>query len=215
MIIATDLDGTLTTGQMGRAVGRYLSDIRPTKGYRRFFWRQFPRYVSARLGLLDMRKFKTGWALAMPVLFKGFTVEEMEKMFAYVVEHELWPNRRQDIVAELQQKKAEGYEIVIVSGAYQPMLAHFAKRLGAAALGTPLEMVDGTATGRIVEPLNVGPSKVQQLETFLNGRPLALAYGDSVDDLPMLELAETPVAAYPDAKLQHIAQEKGWRIIGT
>jgi phosphoserine phosphatase len=31
----------------------------------------------------------------------------------------------------------------------------------------------------------------------------------------MLELAETPVAAYPDAKLQHIAQEKGWRIIGT
>lgn len=39
------------------------------------------------------------------------------------------------------------------------------------------------------------------------------AYGDSLDDLPMLELVERPVAVNPSSELRLVAEERGWRII--
>jgi phosphoserine phosphatase len=38
------------------------------------------------------------------------------------------------------------------------------------------------------------------------------AYGDSVHDLPMLELAGTAVAVRPDARLRRVAAARGWAI---
>jgi phosphoserine phosphatase len=41
----------------------------------------------------------------------------------------------------------------------------------------------------------------------------AYYYGDSVDDLPVLEVVGNPVCVYPKAKLRNIARRNGWRII--
>ena len=38
-------------------------------------------------------------------------------------------------------------------------------------------------------------------------------YSDSVNDLPLLEKAQTPVATNPDARLRQIATDRGWRIL--
>lgn len=39
------------------------------------------------------------------------------------------------------------------------------------------------------------------------------AYGDSLDDLPMLELVEYPVVVNPSDNLRAVAIERGWRIL--
>lgn len=213
MIIATDFDGTLTTGAMGRATGEYLTANGKEALYKPFMRKQLPRYILAKLGLYNMRRFKTGWAVEMVSLFKGFSTDELHRMFAYVVENELWAKRRPLVVEELIRHQAAGHRVVIVSGAYQPMLELFAARLNAEAFGTPLEMVDGHAAGRIVEPLNIGAHKVNRLKDVLHGASLDMAYGDTLDDLPMLMLSQTPVAVYPDKRLRTVALEKGWRIL--
>jgi phosphoserine phosphatase len=38
-------------------------------------------------------------------------------------------------------------------------------------------------------------------------------YSDSINDLPLLEKANVPVATNPDERLRAIAQARGWRIL--
>ena len=38
-------------------------------------------------------------------------------------------------------------------------------------------------------------------------------YSDSMNDLPLLERVNHPVATNPDARLRALAQERGWRVL--
>ena len=41
----------------------------------------------------------------------------------------------------------------------------------------------------------------------------ATFYSDSINDLPLLEAVDHPVATNPDDRLRAIAAERGWRIL--
>ncbi len=45
------------------------------------------------------------------------------------------------------------------------------------------------------------------------GAALAAAYGDSLADVPLLEMAAEPVAVAPDPELRALAVARGWRIL--
>ena len=49
------------------------------------------------------------------------------------------------------------------------------------------------------------------LEVYLSQ---SFAYGDSIFDVPVLELVGNPVAVYPDSQLWDYASQREWRIIG-
>jgi phosphoserine phosphatase len=59
--------------------------------------------------------------------------------------------------------------------------------------------------------------KVARVEQWLRAGPfragVARFCGDSINDLPLLEKVQEPVATNPDARLQAIATERGWRIL--
>lgn len=62
--------------------------------------------------------------------------------------------------------------------------------------------------------------KIDRIHAWLQAQGLGLddfdeiwAYSDSRNDLPMLELANHPVATNPDAVLRQTASERGWPII--
>jgi phosphoserine phosphatase len=38
-------------------------------------------------------------------------------------------------------------------------------------------------------------------------------YSDSMNDLPLLECSDVPVATNPDERLRALAQSRGWRIL--
>jgi phosphoserine phosphatase len=85
---------------------------------------------------------------------------------------------------------------------------------GVVALGTPLEVEGGVFTGRLRGPVRSGAHKAEYLRKLLRGEALYAAYGDSLPDLSMLELAEQPVVVYPEPRLRALAVERNWRVIG-
>jgi len=96
----------------------------------------------------------------------------------------------------------------------------------AAALGVP-ELIavelergaDGWITGEIAGVPSMREGKVVRVTHWLAARGLdwldveTTFYSDSMNDLPLLERVEHPVATNPDPRLRTLALERGWRIL--
>ncbi len=215
MIIATDLEGTLTTGETWRGIGKYLAQHGRAMTYRTFFLTHLPGALLSKLGLISKQRFRDRWIADLPRLLRGYTVAQWNDVAEWVVEHELWPQRRVTLIDEIMSHRQDGYRLVLVSGTYQPVLDAFARRLDAEAVGTPLELANDRATGRLAGAINNAEAKAGRLRAFLAGSLPDIAYGDTAADLPMLGLSKIPVAVYPDAQLRKAASKGGWRIIET
>jgi phosphoserine phosphatase len=78
---------------------------------------------------------------------------------------------------------------------------------------------DDWFTGEIRGIPSMREGKVQRMEQWLAARGLSwdavhsTFYSDSMNDLPLLERVDVPVATNPDARLRAIAAQRGWRIL--
>lgn len=219
-LVVTDMDGTLATVETWRGVHAWIRAHHPSAAARRFIAVQLPRVVIARLGLVDKEAFRARWLSDHARLLRGVPEDRLPAMGEWVVEHHLWPARRQraiDAVAAVASQLRSGgarVEVVLASGAYQPIADAFAARVGAdRALATPLEIVDGLATGRLALPAQSGDQKAAAVRALAAGRPIAVAFGDTAADVPMLALAQRAIAVAPDARLRRFAGDRGWEIL--
>ena len=86
-------------------------------------------------------------------------------------------------------------------------------------IATETQIENGRFTGRPEGTLNMRAGKVARLHAWLAGRGANLAgfastaYSDSINDLPLLEAVDEPVAVDPDARLLGIAEARGWRLL--
>ncbi|MBK6745608.1 MAG: HAD family hydrolase [Ottowia sp.] len=86
-------------------------------------------------------------------------------------------------------------------------------------IATDCELADGSFTGRTQGTLNMREGKVTRLHEWLRARGHALdqfdstAYSDSINDLPLLSVANHPVAVDPDPRLAEQARERGWPVV--
>ena len=213
--VASDLEGTLTAGETWRGVGRYLKRHGRGKGYRAFLLSRVPGVLAAKAGLADEQAVKDGFIVGMARLFRGMPRTEVERMAEWVVKEELWPKRREEVLGELEGHKESGSRVVIAAGGYQPVVEAFARRIGAEAVGTPLEFSGGRATGRLVGAVNTGVVKAERLRERVGAEELRAAYGDTAADVPMLGMSDVPVAICPDPGLRKEASKRGWRTLGT
>ena len=125
----------------------------------------------------------------------------------------------------VQDHQAAGDKVVIVTATNA-----FVTRPIADAFGVPdLIAVDlarddapggtGWFTGAIAGVPSFREGKVQRVGMWLAERGLdwgtvhTTFYSDSINDLPLLEKADTPVATNPDERLHAIATQRGWRIL--
>lgn len=219
-VIASDMDGTLTSHETWRGVHAWLLAHHRTPAVRRFIWVRLPQVIAFRLGVLPKESFRAGWLAGQARLLRGLRVDELEAMGEWVVEEHLWPARRRAVLerldAELAAARAThpGARFVIATGAFQPVAAAFARRAGADdALGTPLEVRDGVATGGLAAPVATGERKAAGVTALAGGGMIHAAFGDSGEDVPMLRLAAHPVAVAPDKLLRAQAQAAGWDIV--
>ena len=213
MIIASDLEGTLTSGTTWKAVGRYLVQHGRQRAYRLFFATHLLGVPLVKTRLIQEQIYRMRWMTDLARLLKGMTSAELVQMAAWVVEHELWPKRRAMILEELRAFQEQGHQVLLATGAYQEVAEAFAHRIGAVAIGTPLEMQDGHATGQLACPINNGQYKADNLRPYLKGAILDIAYGDSLADMPMLELSQSPVVVCPEPALHTLAVQRDWRMV--
>ena len=211
-IVAFDLEGTLSAGIAWEGMRDYLVAHGEGDKFRRFFRKNFLRVLAFRVGILrNERAFKERWILGMMRLFAGYTPERFAEVSAWVADRTFWHHRRVAVVEELIAYQEKDARVIVVSGMFEPILQQFAAKLQVEFMGTAIEVVNGRLTGEIVGQLNVGPPKAEKLQQ-LPGK-LVAAYGDTMRDIPMLELAETAVAVHPDAILRETAVQRGWRIL--
>lgn len=210
--VATDLEGTLTTGATWRGFGNYLKQYRSALAYNLFLAVRLPMPVLVATGLLDQQRAKSAWIADQLKLFTEATVDDVRHMAEWVVEHEMWPRRRPEVLSEVAAHQANGHHIILATGTYQPIAEAFAARIGAEALGTPLKFVDGKLVG-IDAPVSVKGEKADNLRERIGDGPVIAAYGDTASDIPMLSMAEQPTAVHPDRRLRAAAEARGWRII--
>ena len=144
-----------------------------------------------------------------------------------------WESLRQRFLAEwivpriprdamvLVSEHLAAQELVVMTTATNRFLTELtAEHFGIAhLLATEPEQREGIFTGRPTGTLNMREGKVTRLNAFLAERGLALAdhtsaaYSDSINDLPLLQAVDLPVAVDPDARLHAIARERGWRVL--
>lgn len=224
-IIASDLEGTLTTGRTWQALADYLAKHGSKYGgawrYRRNFWWRYPIIAATKIPAIgkrvDVPALQQQWMVDLLALFAGASEADFADIAAWVVDHHLWPKRREDVLAHLKNYgKNYGGKLIVASGAYQPIVQAFADKLGAEAIGTPLEVVtraaQPTLTGKTNGAINTAHAKRQRLEHYLQGQTLDVALGDTSEDIPMLALSQQALAVYPDKILAAHAATYHWQI---
>ncbi|HLA86769.1 MAG TPA: haloacid dehalogenase-like hydrolase [Anaerolineales bacterium] len=166
----------------------------------------------AKNGLIDWQIWGQKLMVDSLAYIKDANPKKLIQASEWVVGHDLWKNRREDVVARLIKHREDGAKVYIASSVVEPFIEPFAKRIGAQVIGTPVEIVNGRV--KMVGQLMANEKKIEQVLSRLGVERLDIAYGDTVLDIPLLEHADQPVAVYPDAKLKSIALERGWEIIG-
>ena len=131
------------------------------------------------------------------------------------------PAIRPQALALVEQHRAQGDTLVMVTATNEFVTAPIAQAFGIDTLiAVQLERDrNGELTGRIAGTPSFGPGKVVRLQQWLEQQGLtwegvrSTFYSDSINDLPLLEKVNHPVATNPDARLRAVAQQRGWPIL--
>ena len=188
-VAAFDFDGTLSTRDNFLP---YLRIVAGTRDLARAIAAAAPALAASRQ---DPRQRDVAKAIVIRSTLAGRSEAYLRDLGAryarLVVARHLAP----DTVARLEQHRADGHTIVLVSASLHVYLDPIAELLGVdAVLATALEVdADGRCTGEIAGANVRGVEKVRRLDEWLAGRDavdaLIHAYGDSSGDDELLARA--------------------------
>ena len=210
-----DLDNTLLIGDSDYAWNVFLIDEGwVDEGRYRAQNKQF--YADYERGELDMDAY---FAFSLqPFVEHGLAA--MEALLPKFIETRVIP-----MVApgapDLLREHADKTRVIITATSRfitQPIADHFAEVAGLEALiATDPEIVDGRATGRIDGTPNYQAGKLDKLQQWIaaSGKTFGetWAWSDSINDLPLLAMADHAFATHPDDKLRAEAEARGWPVI--
>lgn len=124
------------------------------------------------------------------------------------------PQAAKDLVRQHQQA---GDTVVMTTATNRFLSELTGQNLGFEhIIATEPELVDGVFSGVATGVLNMRAGKVTRLHAWLAARGATLdqfdstGYSDSINDLPLLEAVNHPVAVNADAQLTAIAAARGW-----
>lgn len=215
-----DVDGTLTSERVWRGLLDYFKQRHLKRGtHWLYLGLHFPTYILRKLGLISEVSFRRPWAANLAWYLGGYTPEECEPIWGWIIREYLKDYWRKDILAILQEHLRSGEIVVLVSSGPAPLIQRIADTVGTEhAIGTQLEIVNGQYTGRSLQPICIDQHKASMSRAYLDGRNLSIdfnqshSYADSISDLEMLAMVGYPVAVYPDASLQGVALARKWQI---
>jgi HAD superfamily hydrolase (TIGR01490 family) len=114
---------------------------------------------------------------------------------------------------------AQGHRVFFVSGTLKPLAEVVAERLPGPieVRATELETARGEWTGQLAGEHMSGEAKARAVRDLAARYSLSLwdscAYGNSIEDLPMLDSVGQHMAVNPPTRLRRIARREGWQIL--
>ena len=208
-----DLDNTLLAGDSEHAWVEFLFEVGAVdEGWRAEGDRLYEEYVAGRLDIYESAKHQL-------VPLTRHPVEQLLRWREEFVEKRVEPMISPAAVALVHKHRAAGDEPVIVTASNDFVTRPIADRFGVEnLLAVELERASGSFTGRVTGTPTFREGKISRLKEWLGDTGHTLEgshfYSDSLNDLPLLELVDNPVAVDPDPVLRECAEAEGWPILG-
>ena len=204
--------GTLTTGSPILGLLDWIKVHQSKSQARWLLASMLPSYLLVKLGLIDPQPWGQGLMIKSLTWLKDMDTEKFAQACEWAVEHDLWPKRRDEVIARLTAHTQAGAQVYLASSVVEPIAEAFARRIGVQAIGSPVEIVGGKV--RLVDGLVSSERKIAEVLKRLNVEKVDYAYGDTFMDIPLLENSLHPVAVYPDKRLLEEAKLHGWEVLG-
>jgi HAD superfamily hydrolase (TIGR01490 family) len=210
-----DVDGTLVHTNLLHPTVFYLANQpNPLRSLRSLARAVVGGPRMALAELVDRRRFNELLFANYEGISRDRLLTLADEAFQSVVKRALYPGAR-DLV---RRCRAEGHEVVLVSGGLDFLMERLAKHLGATGvIANRLDFKDGYATGKLLRPIVAGPEKARLVREWArdHGQDLAdcFAYSDSYSDVPMLSAVGRPCAVNPDYRLAKLALTYAWPVI--
>lgn len=208
-----DLDNTLIAGDSDHSWGVFLVEkqLVDAEVYRvandKF-------YADYKNGTLDIRAYLQ-FSLAP---LTQYTQAELKVLHDEFMATHIEPLMLPKAEALLRKHREQGDHLLIITATNGFVTRPIAKRLGVDdILATDPEVIEGRHTGNFVGTPCFQAGKITHLQEWLNSNQHSLEgayfYSDSINDLPLLEQVDNPVAVDPDERLTAIAHERNWPIL--
>ena len=213
-----DLDETLLAGDSASLFCRFLVE----QGYAGAEFvagdQQFSEQYSA--GTLDMHEY-VRFQLAP---LEHLDQQQIDALMPEFVANYLAPRIYSEARELLADYQARGFRVVIISATAAFIVRAVARDLGVADV-LAIELEDGPLrstqqpgySGEIAGVASFREGKIIRLKAWLEEQGEAMEgayfYSDSMNDLPLLEWVEHPVATNPDNSLSELAASRGWQLI--
>ena len=143
---------------------------------------------------------------------------ELRALAREIADERILPVVYPDLAALIESHHAECRMTFITTAAPAELAEIVAHGLGmTGGLGTTAEVDDDDRySGRLAGTVLQGPAKARAVEAHATeaGIDLAesVAYTDSVNDLPLLDLVGRPEVVNPDRQLRRVARSRRWRV---
>jgi HAD superfamily hydrolase (TIGR01490 family) len=157
-----------------------------------------------------MREFLSG-------LCAGWDVQTVRDIVAETLHNVVDPLVYDEAVSLMEEHRAAGRDVVIVSASGSELVEPIGEMLGAdGVVATQMRVADGRYTGEI-DYYAYGVNKAVALRRLAgeHGYDLSAsyAYSDSATDVHMLEAVGHPFAVNPDRELRREAAARGWPVL--
>ncbi|WP_340680008.1 HAD family hydrolase [Paraglaciecola sp.] len=204
---AFDLDGTLFNGDCAELWLQFLRDqnwpgITPTIANCQQLMTQYDS------GELDMLSYMTAWLkplvgyslLDVKALAQQFYASYVQHFYSQGIERVKWHQQ-------------QGHTTICISASPDFVVQAITNFLGFEhILGIEVELDEQKITGRVALPLCFQQGKTQLLEQRF-GSQLDYSYSDSINDVSLLDMAQSAYVVNPNRQLQALATQKGWQIL--
>lgn len=208
-----DLDHTLLNGDSDYLWGEYMAEngIVEATAYRA---RNLGFYDDYQNGTLDNDQY-------LEFSLEPLTRYSIKELYAWrrdYVKNWIIPIVRPGATALLEQHRQQGHKLMIISATHRFITEPIAQWFDVPTLlATEPEIQNNRYTGRYLGTATFREGKVVALNQWLDSSTHSLEgawfYSDSINDLPLLEQVDNPVAVHPDAELGPLAKSRGWEVL--
>jgi HAD superfamily hydrolase (TIGR01490 family) len=215
-LVLFDLDNTLLAGDSDHEWGQFLID-RGIVDRAHYESRNHAFYEDYKAGRLDIYAF-LNFALRP---LATHSRAQLDSWHAEYLATRIQPMITQAARDLVNRHLADADLVAVITATNSFVTAPIAKAFGIPHLiATEPEQIDGRYTGEVAGTPCFREGKVVKLEQFLAHHGTRLDcltssrfYSDSLNDLPLLEKVQHPVAVDPDPTLRAYAEAHGWPVI--
>lgn len=209
-----DLDNTILKGDSDYSWIEFLINNNHVDGdfYRNKNDYFYDQYVNGKLDIHEYCEF----ALSTFIILGK---EKAEKLLDIFMKEIIEPMINIYILRILHKHYEAGDTLLLASATNSILVNRIGARLEFKnIIGTDPEVKDGSITGKILGDPAIGDGKLKKVVSWMrdNGKldfSETTFYSDSINDLPLLESVEKPIAVNPDDRLREVSVLRGWEIV--